>query len=254
MSSFAQDLYHSVVDFSAVGNSFDTLLQCSNDWSDLVNDARAQLELFDLIYHYAGSVNGRQRNIQWLKKNQDKSLLDNLHHSDLSFALLCFENYSEIWIDDMKKKRIQPSEHDDEEASTDEPPSKKTKVSSQYRGKHMKPGNVKNRYLETGWTEDGMKRYNELCCMFEELMGREDVWQLCKDKWEVYILEKKEADGKFCWVPVYLQLDDDEDDADGAEDVKSGGWFDFKGTKSSGTKSSDGSGGYDLTTTKFETV
>ena len=151
LSSFAQDLYHSVVDFSGVGNSFDTLLQCAKgDWSDLDNDARAQLELFDLIYHYAGSVNGRQRNIQWLKKNRDKSLLDNLHHSDLSFALLCFENYSEIWIDDMKKKRMQPSEHDDEEASSEEPPSKKTKVSSQYRGKYMKPGNVKNRYLETG--------------------------------------------------------------------------------------------------------
>ena len=248
MSSFAQDLYHSVVDFSAVGNSFDNLLQCSKDWSDLVNDAIAQLELFDLIYHYAGSVYGRQRNIQWLKNNKDKSLLDNLHHSDLSFALLCFENYSEIWIDDMKKKRIQPSEHDDEEASTDEPPSKKTKV-SQYRGKYMKPGNVKNRYLETGWTEDGMKRYNELCRLFEELMGREDEWQLCKDKWEVYILEKKEANGKLCWVPVYLQLDEDEHDADGDGDVMSGGWFDFKGIKSS-----NGSGGYDSKDAKFEPV
>ena len=158
----------------------------------------------------------------------------------------------------MKENRKQPSDHDDEQASadesTDEPPAKKTKWSL-YRGKYMKPGNVKNEYLGTGWTEEGMKRYNEHCNMFEELMETEDVWQSCKDKWEVYILEKKEAVGKSCWVPIYQQLDAEEGDADADRDGdRESGWFDFKGTKSSGTKSSEGSEGYDLKMTKFEPV
>jgi hypothetical protein len=196
--------------------------------------------LFDLIYHYAIEVYGREAIKKWLKANKENSVLDRLNPTDLAFALLVYENYSPKWVEDIEQDRLDCAAIDAGTNDEDEKNKRKRNDSMQaekgleekkkrrrFSGKYTKDSRCKNSYLQSGWTEDGMQRYDELCRIFNSLFQSRDVWLKCKVGWNMYIVKKKEVGGE-CWVPTYRRevVDETESDQDiGGDD--NNGWFQY---------------------------
>ena len=251
MLLFPLDLHRSVPSFGRIGSSFDTLLEYTENWNDLPEDANALIEHFDLIYHYASEVHGRVAIKKWLKTNRDKSLLDRLDPTDVAFALLVFENYSPKWVEDIETDRQDcaavdaMTNHEEDEtnkrkrngSAQDDEGRKKKKKRRLFVGKYTKDPHCKNQYLQSGWSKEGMQRYDELCRFFNSLFQNQDIWLKCKEGWEEYVMSKKQGGGE-CWVPTYHLEDAGETDLDqhngSGED---NGWFQFVVPK---TKEVDG--------------
>lgn len=239
MLLFPLELHRSLPSFVRIGSSFDTLLEYAENWNALTNDAKALIELFDLIYHYASEVHGRVAIKKWLKTNRDKSVLDRLDPTDVAFALLVFENYSPKWVEDIETDRQDcaavdaMTNHEEDEknkrkrngSAQDDEGLKKKKKRRLFVGKYTK-------HLQSGWSKTGMQRYEELCRFFNSLFHNQDVWLKCKEGWDEYVMSKKQGGGE-CWVPTYHRDDVEETDSD--QDNGSGegnGWFQFVVPKS----------------------
>lgn len=202
------------------------------------------MALFDLVYHYAIEVYGREAIKKWLKANKEKSVLDHLNPTDLAFALLVYENYFPKWVEDIEQDRLDCAAIDAGTNDENEKNKRKRDGSVQaetgldkkkrrrFAGKYTKDPRCKNSYLQSGWTEEGMQRYDELRHIFNSLSQSQDVWMKCKEGWNMYIVKKKEVGGE-CWVPTYCREVVDETESD--QDIGSGdnnGWFQYVSLRS----------------------
>lgn len=233
--SFYLDLYRSRMSFDDVGTSFDTLLSVADDWSVLRGNTSALVELYDLIYYYASIVYKKTKMKAWLKANRHLSVLDKMKASDLAFSLLVFENYHPKWVAEIKVAREQEGmKHDDHQGAdtrvTDkeaaEDLSSKKKRIARMKLRYTKDPFAKKKYLESGWTPEGLKRYEELQKLFAGLLRNKVAWQACKDGWDSYIEGKRRDDVIVCWVPKYHSQDLDGTSDDGNDSGEEEG-FDF---------------------------
>lgn len=235
---FTSGLYRTCDDFRGVGASFELLLSFTNTndggWDALLQPRSPEVvQLCNLVYHYASEVYGRTRIKNWLKANQDKSVLDIMTASDLAFAAIVFQNYFPRWIDDLQADNDADAEDEEKQVNDDnekdgeepEPPQKKRKT-SELQLKYTKKQGQKKRYLEDDWTSEGKNRLTHLQCMFKELMQHEVAWQACKDGWDKYIADMK-RNGVRCWVPTYRREEEEDYHSDVGSVCEDEG-FDFE--------------------------
>lgn len=186
----------------------------------MAHDTMALNQLHKLIYYYAFQVYGKNEIKGWLKANKEKSVLDHVTASDLAFTVLVYENYHPKWINDIETERVM-EQHQNDTGEKDEPDDatvgqKRKNRSDSSAGpqlKYTKPANVRHKYLESGWNDEGFRRFKELQQSFHTLMIDDQAWQACKETWDDYVSNMKQF-GNRCWVPQYSKLDLGDDDGD----------------------------------------
>lgn len=221
--SSVTDLHNTRRSFEGAGKEFETFLSYSDhDWVNVAQDHMALNQLHNLIYYYGSEVYGRNEVKAWLKANQDKSVLDHLTASDLAFTVLVYENYHPRWIKEIETAREEEQKRNDTldvaEKEEEEPAAvgqkrKKKRSSAGPKLKYSKGANVKNKYLQSGWTKEGIRHFKALQESFDKLMKDEKAWQVCKETWDDFISNMKQFSDN-CWVPQYFKLDLGDDDED----------------------------------------
>jgi hypothetical protein len=211
-----------------LGNAFENFLKFKDDWSQLrVDQSPAPMdELNALVYHYVAECYGRTEIKRWLKVNKGRSVLDKITASDLAFSILVYNNYSSRWTSEIWTKATQSSIeedeeeqecHDDEDAGEEEqeqsgPSRKKRKKASNMPLPFSKPKTKKLKYLEIGWTSDGVQHYKELENSMKRLMRNETLWNELKQGWENFISGLHEDNHVTCWIPQFRRMDSLDDD------------------------------------------
>lgn len=166
-------------------------------------------------------------------------MLDKVNSSDLAFAVLVFENYHSKWVHEIETERELDLKLDQRvnctsvEETDSTSSSKKEQQASRKRKRYTgpplpytQPPTRKMGYLESGWTTKALNRLQSLQEIFDGLLRNKDVWQKCKESWDEYIGNLKQLDGHDCWVPIYTQLSED-DNEDNEEGKNGEGIFDF---------------------------
>ena len=231
-TSFHTELHKTRRSFESSGRDFDTFLSYSRNhgWANVAQDDIALNQLNTLVYYYALEVYGRNEIKMWLKTNQDKSVLDRLTASDLAFTVLVYDNYHPKWINDIETAREDEQLKDDDDAEESVVIGRKRKRSNNARPvlRYTKPANVRKKYLESGWTNEGLRHFKQLHLSFQKLMKHDDAWQVCKESWDNFITNMKQVDD-YCWIPQYFEQDclgdgEDEEDSIAAADEEK---FDF---------------------------
>lgn len=236
----AKALHSSTSDFSSVGRAFDTLLAYDDHWNDLVHDESALLQLHEFIYYYASECVGRNTIKEWLRANQDKSLLDKLTANDLAFTMLVYENYHPKWAHEIIVEREGNQGAEDGGAADTLFSVRQTQNAGQKRKRYAGPTlkyttthSKKNAYLGNGWTPEAFHRLRCLENLFDGLMSHDEAWTSSKKAWEAFVLNEKDLGGNNCWVPIFVRLSGDDEEYGGEEDDEAGnanakGLFDFK--------------------------
>ena len=97
--------------------------------------------------------------------------------SDIAFAILCYENGVDVWLERFKMKRMN---------NLDREAFEKT-ASLKY---HHRPG-TKLKAYEDGWTEEGVQYYDEKVTVVKGIMGNGPLWENVKVHWRTYLTENK---------------------------------------------------------------
>lgn len=94
-------------------------------------------------------------------------------------------------------------------------PKKKRRVYDGPKLRYTLATGGKRAYLQTGWNNDGMLRFKQLCTSFNALMSAADIWKVCIESWESYIDNVRGDDEtSSCWVPeVSAKIDLGDKDA-----------------------------------------
>jgi hypothetical protein len=198
---------------------------------DMRDEVAAMNQLFELIYHYVPEIYGKTKLKQWMKANQDKSLLDKITSSDLAYALLVYNTYYPT------RSAPAADDDDDEEGREDESQatSSPNRTNTKKRKKMVRAVSPychtkKLELYENAWTDEGMKFYKKMLKGMKELKNNDQVWGIWKESWDEYISRKHQRE-LGCWVPLFgvLNVDsvDDSDDSGGAAEEQVGVVFEF---------------------------
>ncbi len=211
--------YQYFADLDRTSESFSTLLSVSEEWDRLQDTSAATLELCNLIYYYATNVYGRNSIKNWMRLNQEKSLIDKITASDLAFALIVFENYHPKWVAEIEaQRRREDVDHDedalankDDDLANKDPKRKNKKrkrASSAAAGMtllYTKDPRTRHPYLECGWKLNGLRRFDKLVSLFHKLKENAVMWERCRVSFQSFIDEKKESGVEDCWVPTFYE-------------------------------------------------
>ena len=238
LAATAKALHSTCSDFSIIERAFETLLAYDGSWSDLVLDDSALFQLNEFVYYYASEIDGRLSIKEWLRANQDKSMLEKFTASDLAFTMLVYENYHPKWVHEITAAREGGMNQGlDEEGAdtvvtsrrqTQRKAGRKRKKKTKYSGPPLKYTTTKrkNAYLGTSWTPEALQRLQSLQHFFDGLKVHDEVWTTCKESFDAFIQNEKDIDGNDCWVPLFVCQDEEDDE--GETDVENDkGLFDF---------------------------
>lgn len=234
----ATDLHASCSDFDSIGRTFETLLAYDGNWNDLIHDPTALFQLNEFVYYYASGIDGRNTIKEWLRCNQEKSMLDKFTASDLAFTMLVYENYHPKWVHEITAKREEDtkqgpeSDEDNVTPPTRQVQQKAGRKRKNYLGptlQYTKLQTHKNAYLENGWTPEAFQRLHSLENLFRGLLTHEEAWTTCKESWDSFIRNEKQVEGNGCWVPLFVRISEDDNDDEGDDDAgNEKGLFEFK--------------------------
>ena len=134
-----------------------------------------------------------------------KTLLDKMTASVIAFAILCYENRVDVWLERIKMKRMN---------NVDREAFEKT-ASLKY---HHPPG-TKFKAYKDGWTEEGVQYYDEKVTVAKGIMGNVPLWENVKVHWKTYLRENKRS--SFVHAAAAMGGDgDDETEEEGTAGVE----------------------------------
>jgi len=140
---------------------------------------QACLEFLTFMDYYVSKMIGSRELKKFCVLYPGKTLLDKMTASDIAFAILCYENGVDVWLERIKMKRMN---------NVDREAFEKT-ASLKY---HHQPG-TKLKAYEDGWTEEGVQYYEELVINVKGIMGNKPLWENVKVHWKTYLRENKRS-------------------------------------------------------------
>ena len=132
------------------------------------------LEFLTFMDYYVSKLIGSRELKKFCVQYPGKTLLDNI-----VFAILCYENGVDVWLERIKMKRIN---------NVDREAFEKT-ASLKY---HHRPG-TKLKAYEDGWTEEGVQYYEERVTVVKGVMVNGPLWENVKVHWRTYLKENKRS-------------------------------------------------------------
>ena len=140
---------------------------------------QACLEFLTFMDYYVSKMIGSRELKKFCVLYPGKTLLDKMTASDIAFAILCYENGVDVWLERIKMKRMN---------NVDREAFEKT-ASLKY---HHQPG-TKLKAYEDGWTEEGVQYYEEMVAVVKGIMGNGPLWENVKVHWKTYLRENKRS-------------------------------------------------------------
>jgi len=140
---------------------------------------QACLEFLTFMDYYVSKMIGSRELKKFCVLYPGKTLLDKMTASDIAFAILCYENGVDVWLERIKMKRMN---------NVDREAFEKT-ASLKY---HHQPG-TKLKAYEDGWTEEGVQYYEEMVINVKGIMGNKPLWENVKVHWKTYLRENKRS-------------------------------------------------------------
>ena len=137
------------------------------------------LEFLTFMDYYVSKLIGSRELKKFCVLYPGKTLLDKMTASDIAFAILCYENGVDVWLERIKMKRMSNMEREAFEKS----------ASLKY---HHQPG-TKLKAYEDGWTEEGVKYYEEKMGVVKGIMANVPLWEHVKVHWKTYLRENKRS-------------------------------------------------------------
>ncbi len=175
----------------------------SSDLSDTRDEVTAMNQFFELVYHYVPEIYGKTKMKQWMKANQDKSLLDKITSSDVAYALLVYITYHPTWSASSADDDDEEEERGEDESASSSPDSTNTKKRKKMvRAVSPYCHTKKLELYENAWTDEGMEFYKKLLTGMKELKNNDQVWGIWKESWDEYISHKHQMEVG-CWVPMF---------------------------------------------------
>ena len=140
---------------------------------------QACLEFLTFMDYYVSKMIGSRELKKFCVLYPGKTLLDKMTASDIAFAILCYENGVDVWLERIKMKRMN---------NVDREAFEKT-ASLKY---HHQPG-TKLKAYEDDWTEEGVQYYEEMVRDVKGIMGNGPLWENVKVHWGTYLRENKRS-------------------------------------------------------------
>ena len=137
------------------------------------------LDFLTFMDYYVSKLIGSRELKEFCVLYPGKTLLDKMTASDIAFAILCYENGVDVWLERIKMKRMSNIEREAFEKS----------ASLKY---HHQPG-TKLKAYEDGWTEEGVKYYEEKMGVVKGIMANVPLWENVKEHWKTYLRENKRS-------------------------------------------------------------
>jgi len=163
------------------------------------------LEFLTFMDYYVSKLIGSRELKKFCVLYPGKTLLDKMTASDIAFAILCYENGVDVWLERIKMKRMN---------NVDREAFEKT-ASLKY---HHPPG-TKLKAYEDGWTEEGVKYYDEMVRVVKGIMANEPLWENVKVHWKTYLRENRRSS----FVHAAAAMGEGEDGDDGIEEQGTAG-------------------------------
>ena len=135
------------------------------------------LEFLTFMDYYVSKLIGSRELKKFCVQYPGKTLLDKMTASDIAFAILCYENGVDVWLERFRIKRMN---------NLDREAFEKT-VSLKY---HHRPG-TKLKAYEDGWTKEGVQYYEERVIVVKGIMANGPLWEHVKVHWKTYLRENK---------------------------------------------------------------
>ena len=140
---------------------------------------QACLEFLTFMDYYVSKMIGSRELKKFCVLYPGKTLLDKMTASDIAFAILCYENGVDVWLERIKMKRMNNVDRESFEKT----------ASLKY---HHQPG-TKLKAYEDGWTEEGVQYYEEMVRVVKGIMGNGPLWENVKVHWKTYLRENKRS-------------------------------------------------------------
>ena len=140
---------------------------------------QACLEFLTFMDYYVSKMIGSRELKKFCVLYPGKTLLDKMTASDIAFAILCYENGVDVWLERIKMKRMNNVDRESFEKT----------ASLKY---HHQPG-TKLKAYEDGWTEEGVQYYEEMVINVKGIMGNKPLWENVKVHWKTYLRENKRS-------------------------------------------------------------
>ena len=140
---------------------------------------QACLEFLTFMDYYVSKMIGSRELKKFCVLYPGKTLLDKMTASDIAFAILCYENGVDVWLERIKMKRMNNVDRESFEKT----------ASLKY---HHQPG-TKLKAYEDGWTEEGVQYYEEMVMVVKGIMGNKPLWENVKVHWKTYLRENKRS-------------------------------------------------------------
>lgn len=140
---------------------------------------QACLEFLTFMDYYVSKLSGSRELKKVCVQYPGKTLLDKMTASDIAFAILCYENGVDVWLERIKMKRMNNVDRESFEKT----------ASLKY---HHQPG-TKLKAYEDGWTEEGVQYYEEMVMVVKGIMGNKPLWENVKVHWKTYLRENKRS-------------------------------------------------------------
>jgi len=140
---------------------------------------QACLEFLTFMDYYVSKMIGSRELKKFCVLYPGKTLLDKMTASDIAFAILCYENGVDVWLERIKMKRMNNVDRESFEKT----------ASLKY---HHQPG-TKLKAYEDGWTEEGVQYYEEMVRVVKGIMGNKPLWENVKVHWKTYLRENKRS-------------------------------------------------------------
>ena len=137
------------------------------------------LEFLTFMDYYVSKLIGSRELKKFCVLYPGKTLLDKMTASDIAFAILCYENGVDVWLERIKMKRMN---------NVDREAFEKT-ASLKY---HHPPG-TKLKAYEDGWTEEGVQYYEEMVRVVKGIMANGPLWENVKVHWKTYLRENRRS-------------------------------------------------------------
>ena len=137
------------------------------------------LEFLTFMDYYVSKMIGSRELKKFCVLYPGKTLLDKMTASDIAFAILCYENGVDVWLERIKMKRMNNVDRESFEKT----------ASLKY---HHQPG-TKLKAYEDGWTEEGVQYYEEMVMVVKGIMGNKPLWENVKVHWKTYLRENKRS-------------------------------------------------------------
>ena len=137
------------------------------------------LEFLTFMDYYVSKMIGSRELKKFCVLYPGKTLLDKMTASDIAFAILCYENGVDVWLERIKMKCMN---------NVDREAFEKT-ASLKY---HHPPGTTLKAY-EDGWTAAGVQYYEEKVRVVKGIMANGPLWENVKVHWKTYLRENNRS-------------------------------------------------------------